>query len=234
MNFANKKLRHELKYYIHLHEYYQLRNRISSVLKLDKHASSHEGYHIRSLYFDTISESAYYQKINGIFHRKKYRIRIYNLSSDYIMLERKSKYNEYICKESTRLSLRQYEDLMRGNFESLHQKDPLQLDFYKDLKLGHMKPSIIVDYIREAYTYPISDVRITFDKKLCSGLNEHHIFEPQLITAEVLESQRLILEVKFNQFLPQHIRQLIQLSQFQRSAISKYVLCLNKKLYGYY
>ncbi|MFD2670726.1 polyphosphate polymerase domain-containing protein [Marinicrinis sediminis] len=234
MKFANKNLRHELKYYLHDFEYHTLRTKTRGLLSLDPYSQGPEGYHIRSLYFDSLKQSSYYEKINGIFHRKKYRIRIYNRSDAYIMLERKSKYNEFICKESSRLTRPQYEMILNGEIEFLLKGDTLQQEFHADLKDGHMKPSIIVDYIREAYIYPISNVRITFDKELSAGINTVDIFEPDIVTNEILEKERLIMEVKFNSFMPSHIQSMIDLNRFQRSAISKYVLCLAKKMYGSY
>lgn len=234
MQFQGKRLRHELKYYIHPHEQIGLRNRLRPILKLDRHSSSNEGYHIRSLYFDNANESALYDKNNGVFRRRKYRIRIYNISDRVIKLERKSKWNEYVAKESAALSREQVEFLLSGDYDCLRKETvPLLAEFYGDLKQGVMKPTVIVDYIREAYIDEPSDVRITFDKQLAAGISSYDLFDKDLMTWGAIEGTRTILEVKFNQYMPEPIRSIVQMSAFQRSTISKYVLCRERqKVYG--
>ncbi|MHA0856869.1 polyphosphate polymerase domain-containing protein [Paenibacillus sp. CMAA1364] len=230
MQFAGKKLRHEMKYYIHNHEYNGLQSRISSVLAMDNNSIGKEGYHIRSLYFDNVLEAALIDKNNGVFQRKKYRIRIYNKSDKVIKLERKSKYHDYIAKESASLSRSQYDQIMNGDIEFLNQSDiQLMKDFYFDMKHGYMKPAVVVDYIREAYIYPIGDVRITFDKCLSGSMQSFDIFDRDLVTVESIEGPKTILEVKYNQFLPDFVYGLLQMSSHNRSTISKYVICKEKR-----
>ncbi|MNI06396.1 VTC domain protein [compost metagenome] len=230
MQFNGKRLRHELKYYISHNEYEGLRKRIRPLLPLDRNSIGDQGYHIRSLYFDDIHENALFDKNNGIFQRKKYRIRIYNVSDKVIKLERKSKFNEYVAKESISLTREQVDRLLGGDSEWLRGlNQQLAQDFYWDLKQGIMKPSVIVDYIREAYIESISDTRITFDKELASGLHANNLFDDQLATWQAVEGPKMILEVKFNQYLPASIRELLQMSAHQRSTISKYVLCKERQ-----
>ncbi|MWC30045.1 polyphosphate polymerase domain-containing protein [Paenibacillus sp. MMS18-CY102] len=230
MEFAGKRLRHELKFFIHHHEYIGLRNRIGTLLSLDRNSVDAEGYHIRSLYFDNMHESSLHDKMNGIFARKKYRVRIYNKSDATIKLERKSKYNDMVAKESASLTREQFELLRDGNYSFLKASGhPLMNDFYTDLVTGAMKPSVIVDYVREAYIYPTSDVRITFDKQLEASLQSFDIFDQDLVTAGTIEGPRTILEVKYDAFLPTMIRDLLQLSSHNRSSISKYGICKEKR-----
>ncbi|WP_017813362.1 MULTISPECIES: polyphosphate polymerase domain-containing protein [Paenibacillus] len=230
MKFANKRLRHELKYYIAPNEYEALRRRVATVMRLDRNSIGNEGYHIRSLYFDNINETALFDKNNGAFQRKKYRIRIYNRSDAVIKLERKSKFNEFTAKESASLNRAQFDSLMAGESKFLLESgDLLMREFYYDMLHAQLKPSVVVDYIREAYIYPVSDVRITFDKQLQAGVQSFDIFDPDLVTLESIDGPRQILEVKYNQFLPDFIKHLIQLSSHNRSTISKYVLCKEKQ-----
>src|SRR4051812_23980307 len=112
MKYGNKKLRHELKYYISYYEFENLRTRLRCVVQPDKNSISEDGYHIRSLYFDNVFDTALYEKNYGVHRRDKYRIRIYNKSDKAIKLERKSKFGEYICKESMNLSREEYEKIM--------------------------------------------------------------------------------------------------------------------------
>ncbi|WP_042461033.1 polyphosphate polymerase domain-containing protein [Neobacillus dielmonensis] len=234
MKYGNKKLRHELKYYISYNIFEELRSRLRYVVKPDKNSVNEDGYHIRSLYFDDVYDNAIYEKLWGIHRRDKYRIRIYNESDRHIKLERKSKYGDYICKESMNLTREEYEKIMMSDFEFLKQKNSqLGMDFYVKCTSEHMQPRIIVDYIREAYTYEHGDVRITFDKRLMAGVNSFYIFNPKLVTVNAIHNKAMVLEIKYNEYLPSHIHTLLQLESHQRSAISKYVICREEGMYYY-
>jgi len=93
-----------------------------------------------------------------------------------------------------------------------------------------LKPKVIVDYIREAYTLRSFNVRITFDKHLSAGINSVDIFDNNLITVNVFPNPVIIMEIKYNEFLPANIRALLQISSGENAAISKYVLCRVLKL----
>lgn len=221
-----KKFRHELKYYINQFEYEFLKVKLKAILNQDKHSIDEAGYHIRSLYFDNLYNNDLYEKNYGILKRKKIRIRIYNKSDSVIKLERKYRYGEYICKESASLTRDEYEKLLRYDYDFLLKKDkPLYKDFYLYLRSENLTPKVIVDYIREAYIGEESDLRITFDKQLSASTNSLDIFNTNLVTVEALDYPRLIMEVKFNEYLPSFVRQVLNLGSHNRSAISKYVIC---------
>lgn len=220
-----------MKYYINYMEMEPLRSRISTVMKMDKHSLDENGYNIRSLYFDGMHDHALYDKNDGIFGREKYRIRIYNCSDEIINLERKSKYGDFISKESTPLSRAEYDAILTGNYNCLSARtEPLIRDFYLALRFRQFKPRVIVDYIRAAYVYELGNVRVTFDKELKAAVNGIDLFDDQLIYETILYPEQLVLEVKFDQFLPDVIRQLVQPERFHRSAISKYVLCRERTI----
>ncbi|MGN7476639.1 polyphosphate polymerase domain-containing protein [Solibacillus silvestris] len=231
MNFQDKKFRHEMKYYINYLEMPSLRSRISTIMKMDKHSVDENGYNIRSLYFDSVYDHALYDKNDGIFGREKYRIRIYNKSDKIINLERKSKFGDFIAKESVRISRQEYDAILLGQYECLLQRqEPLVRDFYHALQYRLFKPRVIVDYIRAAYTYELGNVRVTFDKELKAGINGIDLFNDRLTYENILYPEQLVLEVKFDKFLPDNIRQLVQPERFVRSSISKYVLCRERTL----
>lgn len=221
-----KKFRHELKYYINYYEYEILRKKLNSVLRQDKYSVDEQGYHIRSLYFDNLHDNDLYEKNYGILKRKKIRIRIYNTSDNVIKLERKYRYGEYICKESVSLSREEYQKILNYEYDFLREKEgPLFRDFYLYLRSENLTPKIIVDYTREAYVGNESDVRITFDKELSAANNTFDVFNKDIVTVEALPYPLLIMEVKFNEYLPTYIRRLLDLESHNRSAISKYVIC---------
>ena len=218
--------RHELKYFISDAAHAQLSALLSSVLRPDVHGDANNEYFIRSLYFDDAYDTAYHTKMSGVEVRDKYRIRIYNCSDKTIFLERKHKHGELISKTSVRITRRLCEQLMDGNPTGLDRSEnPLLRDVFREMRTRFLKPTVIVDYHREAYTHPAEDVRITFDKRLHSGLFNHDLFNPELIGVSPLEPGKMILEVKFNRYLPDYIRSLISTVPAVSCAISKYTLC---------
>lgn len=229
-----KKLRHELKFYININEYELLREKLQVILKRDKNTVNDEGYHIRSLYFDNVYDSDLYEKNYGIYRRKKFRIRIYNHSDNVIKLEKKNRFGELINKESLSITKDEYERLLEWDYDFLQDKNnQTAKDFYLYMRTQHMSPKVIVDYVREAYMEEIEDVRITFDKYLSAGVNSIDIFEKNLITVEALKYPYMIMEVKFNSFLPDYIRDVLQLDTHHRAAISKYVICREQSMMYY-
>lgn len=222
------QVRHELKYYISEKQHYILSSMLKSLLWLDKNADPETGeYIIRSLYFDTIFDNALYDKINGESQRDKYRIRIYNLSDKVVNLECKSKYDNYISKRSVAINRDIAEQIIAGDFSGLYYSPAgLLRDVAKQMNLKLLRPAVIVDYVREAYVHPAEDIRITFDKRLRTGLYSSDLFNAELPTIPVIGDQT-ILEVKFNGILPPYIKQVLSLAAgwSTRSAISKYCLC---------
>lgn len=221
-----KVFRHEFKYFINYFEYEALRRRLACVLKNDSFANEKGEYHIRSLYFDDIQNTALFEKQAGILTRKKYRIRIYNINDDVIKLEKKSRIGQFIHKESASLTKAQYDKIIAKEIDFLKESENTLLqEFYFDMVAYRYTPKVIVDYVREAYTWDVNNIRITFDKNLRTGLEKIDIFDKELPTVDVVEEPKMILEIKYDHFLPDFIRNLLQLNSSQRWAISKYVMC---------
>lgn len=217
--------RHELKYYINPGEIEVLRSRLYPVMNIDSH-SANGPYAIRSLYFDDAFDSAYYDKQSGVRDRDKYRIRIYRYSDAEIFLERKRKLGDLIQKSSVRITRRLADRLIEGDPRGLQNaQHPLLQDMFAMMRTRLLRPKVIVDYKREAYVYPVEDVRVTLDLELRTGLSSVDIFNPKLMTVSPHDRDVEILEVKFNRYLPDHIKGLLDGLDVERSAISKYVLC---------
>ena len=218
--------RHELKYFIHPAEVEALRARLRPVLKMDSHCRGGKPYVIRSLYFDDIDDSAYFDKQAGVMNRDKYRIRIYRYSDAEIFLERKRKLGDLIQKFSVQITRRLCEQIIAGDPRGLYKaNNPLLKDAYVQMRTRLLRPSVIVDYEREAYLHPAQNVRITFDLKLRSGLSSFDLFNPNLATVCPHDENTEILEIKFDNYLPDYIGALMAGTRAERSAISKYILC---------
>jgi hypothetical protein len=224
---VKKTYRHELKYYISNSEYLILSSRLASSLPADPFSDRKNQYHIRSLYFDDLSETAMREKLSGVEKRKKYRIRIYNKSDDIIKYEVKGKIGSYINKEIATLKREECNRILQNEIEFLYKsKINILKELYLNMKLQLLKPVVIVDYIREAYIYPVGNVRIiSFDMQLSTPLNSIDIFDKHIPSVHTLDSSIVILEIKFNNILPELIKYLLQIDIKQRDAISKYLIC---------
>ena len=219
--------RHELKFYLNRFDYAAMRNSLAALLRPDPNAGRKGEYCIRSLYFDDKENSALEEKLGGSDRRKKYRIRIYNFDDSFIRLEKKIKVGQYIAKRAMTLSRQEYEAILAGRPEFLlRRKEKLAKEFFLEIRDNGMHPTVIVDYIREPYIYPVDNVRITFDRELKTTAWIGDIFDPLLPTLPMYEPGLMVLEVKFDKFLPVHIRRVLcTLRGPQRSSSSKYVLC---------
>lgn len=223
-----QQFRHEIKYIISQVEYNIIRQRLIHGIGQDKNAGENElGYHIRSLYFDDVHLTAYKDKINGILNRNKYRVRIYNRSDSKIRFEAKIKKGEMVRKEQIDIDRDMYKSITSGDVSTLFREElPGKIKYFATSVDRLFRPIIIVDYLREAYIYEHGNVRITFDKELKFGLNSVDVFDENIVLKEYFEKPVMIMEVKFDDYLPNFIRNLIQVDKFEQSSFSKYANCM--------
>lgn len=220
------KFRNELKFLINPHQYYIIQQRLKNLMQLDPNAGPTGEYHIRSLYFDDIDNTALHEKLGGVYNRAKYRIRIYNGQDHVIHFEKKIKRGDLISKVNAPLTRRMYNEIMAGNYEVLNASgQPLLLEIYHETKVNLLRPKVIVDYIREPYICRNGNVRITFDKQLRTGLHSLDIFDQELDPVGALDDHLMILEVKFDEYIPEYIKAGLQLEGLNRQSASKYVIC---------
>lgn len=217
------KFRHELKHYINFSDYISIKSRLRSIMHIDKNANENNEYKIRSLYFDNVYDKALMEKVIGVPKRHKFRIRFYNDNHEFIRLEKKSKIRGLCLKDSEKITKKECEKIINGDIEFLRDSNKkLFIDLYSEMKGNLLRPKTIVDYTREAYIYPIGNVRITFDKSVRTGLNNINMFDDNLPTIETIDNKYIVLEVKFDEFLPQIIRDIIQVKERRATSISKY------------
>lgn len=230
MQYQGHKLRHEWKYYINYDTYYVLRERLSHVIDRDENMPSEDGYRISSIYFDDMYESALDEKIAGTEFRKKFRIRSYEYDPGLIRLECKSKFDQFIAKESVRLTPDEYYRILNGDYDFLLERgESVCRQLYGYHKINLLCPKVTVEYQREAYIYPLGNVRITFDKELSAATDVLDMFSGQYHTTRVLPDNLMILEVKYDDYLPDYILKLLQGATADLCAISKYVICREKQ-----
>lgn len=220
-----QKFRHEYKHSITPADMVTLRMRLSAVMQHDSFTVGGK-YFIRSLYFDNIFDKALLEKLNGVNQREKFRIRYYNGDTSFIRLEKKAKFGGLSSKLSVPLTYGQADLLARG-IPVRDSKNELinELAFKMDTQL--LKPKTIVDYTREAFVYPAGNVRVTLDCNIRTGMDSAELLDPNCVTVPTGED--IILEVKWDEYLPSAIEQAVQLGSRQTSSFSKYAAC---RIYG--
>lgn len=220
--------RHEWKHEINYSDMLILRQRLKAVMKPDENAVDGK-YFIRSLYFDNISDKALREKIDGVNCREKFRIRYYNNDTSLIHLEKKSKINGLGNKQSASITAEEAQKIVDGDFDWMINSDrPLVQELYSKMKSQGLRPKTIVDYTREPFVFSAGNVRVTLDYDIRTGLYCTDFLNPDCITIPAGNAP-IILEVKWDEFLPSVIRDIVQLESRRTAAFSKYAVC---RIYG--
>lgn len=224
MNF-----RHEWKIEINAADHLALRRRLQNVAQADPHAINGK-YFIRSLYFDDMADSALREKIDGVNKREKFRIRYYNKDTSLLHLEKKSKQNGLCNKQFAVLTKTQAQAIANGRELSwmMGSEIPLIQEFYCKIKGQGLRPKTIVDYTREPFVYGPGNVRVTFDYDIRTGISCTDFLNPDCVTIPA-GAAPVLMEIKWDAFLPDIIRDAIQLSGRRACAFSKYAQC---RIYG--
>ncbi len=217
------KLRHEVKHEINLSDMITIRQRLKAVAYPDTHAIDGK-YFIRSLYFDNPDDKALRDNINGLSRREKFRIRFYNGDTSVIHLEKKSKINCLGNKQSASLTAEQAQKIVDGDLEWMLLSDaPLVRELYSKMTVQGLQPKTIVEYTREPFIFPAGNVRVTLDYNIRSGMRCTDFLNSDCVTVPV--SDTILLEVKWDSFLPDIIRDAVSLENRREGAFSKYAKC---------
>ncbi len=218
------KFRHEWKHEINAADKLVLTSRLNAVMRKDAH--SIDGlYHSRTLYFDNIFDKALREKVDGVNMREKFRIRFYNGDLSYITLERKSKINGLCNKISADLTAAETQKIVDGDVGWMRDDPrPLVVELYAKMQSQGLKPRTIVEYTREAYVFGPGNVRVTFDYDIRTGDFRTDFLKPETLTLPIPNCP-IILEVKWDEFLPDIIRDAVTLEGRHVSAFSKYEQC---------
>lgn len=222
------QFRHEWKHEINVSDMIAIRQRLSCVAKQDEHAADGR-YVIRSLYFDNLTDKALREKLDGVNIREKFRLRLYNNDDSLIRLEKKSKWNSLCSKEQEILSRHDTEFILNGHLQLFPiPKGTLREELSLKMRSQGLMPKTIVEYTREAFTYAPGNVRVTLDYNIRTGLDGTDFLNPDCILIPAGDAP-IILEVKWDTFLPQIIRDAVQLDGRRTGAFSKYAAC---RIYG--
>ncbi len=218
------KFRNELKYICQEYQLRIIENDIRDVCCLDPHVNEEGIYVIRSLYFDDLWDTCYQENDTGVEPRAKYRIRVYDGSLDQIVLERKSKIYEMTHKDECSITYDEAMDMIHGLFR-YYGDIPLMQQFFLDFSMYMLRPKVVVEYERTPYIYKDGNVRITLDRNVCASYNMDTFWQEDTGKRQVLPHGSQILEVKYDEFLPDFIKNLVQTDGLQQTSYSKYYNC---------
>ena len=223
---TERKYRHELKYQVTDGQIQLLRNRISHLLPLDSHVAQSGSYCIRSLYFDDYDNRCLKENENGTDPREKFRIRIYNGSAEKISLECKRKERGKTHKTSCPLTQEQTRQLMAGKvLPDIGSQPPLLRKLTLQMMTRRLRPVVIVEYRRIPYVYKNGNVRITLDTNILSSSEVETFLDPRISGRPVLPVGQQLLEVKYDEYLPDFIYRSLMLPYLRQTAFSKYYIC---------
>lgn len=232
--------REEKKYVITREQYYKLRYKISQIMHRDRHSENSEyqyckgeGYTIRSLYFDSIDDRDFHEKIDGIELRRKCRLRTYMNDPSFCLLELKKKQGQYQKKTSYRLTREQGERLIQGDYSMLLENNhPFLLDCYQMMMQHVYRPMAVVTYERDAFVAKENKIRVTFDQMIRGSESDFNIFSDNLTEIPFFDPYYVVLEVKYNGFLLQYIKDLLVELEKEQLSVSKY--CFGRKVSKHY
>ncbi|MBR0139682.1 MAG: polyphosphate polymerase domain-containing protein [Firmicutes bacterium] len=220
----DKQYRHELKHEISFSDLLSIRARLRAVAESDPHAIDRK-YYIRSLYFDNPNDKALREKADGVNMREKFRIRYYNGDTSLIHLEKKSKVNGLGTKYSAVLTAEEAQKIVDGDIDWMMESGrPLVQELYCKMRYQGLAPKTIVDYTREPYIYGPGNVRVTFDYDIRTGLSCTDFLDADCVTVPAGDAP-ILLEVKWDAYLPSIIKDCVRTPGRRAGAFSKYAQC---------
>ncbi len=215
------KYRHEIKIPINYADIITLKQSLSAVLKPDLNTINGK-YIIRSIYFDNIYDKALKEKINGNLRREKFRLRFYNNDTNVIYLEKKSKVNNLCLKDRVLITRDEAQKIVSGDYcFMLSSEKSLVKELYFKIKTQGLKPKTVVEYTREPFIFSAGNVRITLDYNIRTGLSSKDFLNTSLLTFPLTDGNA-VLEVKWDDFLPDIVKSAIAIRGRRPSAFSKY------------
>lgn len=221
--------RRELKHEMTKMECYLLRNKLKHYMEIDPHAKENGTYSIRSVYFDNFDNKVMIQKKEGLFERDKFRVRFYDGNTDFLNLEKKSKRNNLTYKQKCSITAEEYEKIRFDDISWMENDSRLLMqDLYRQMKMLQLKPVTVVDYEREVFIYKYGNVRVTFDSSIRTSLRNNDVLNMNIPMVDT-EPEVVLLEIKYDEFLPTIIKQLLQVSDLRAGAYSKYQI---SRMYG--
>lgn len=213
----------ENKYLVSDMELAVLSQRLGVVMQHDVHQQG-DCYEIRSVYFDDAFDHCMDENDAGVDCRKKYRIRTYGSASSPIKLEIKEKYLGLTKKTSCPLTREEFDRLVHDREALFGTRAPLN-EFSLRMRCLNMQPKAVIVYERTAFVHPSGNVRITFDRNIMASRAYDSFFDDHVSgLIPVLPAGMHVLEVKYDEMLPDIIARQLETGKLQQTAFSKYYL----------
>ena len=217
-------LREEKKFLLNQVEALKLRNYLSNVVHTDSH-NGPDGYQVRSLYFDSLSNRDFQEKEDGLVLRRKFRLRVYSPDADFALFEMKQKQGPYQRKRSLRLSRMEAQALIEGDYSVLlNSGSEFGQECYSIMEMWAYRPKTVVEYDRFAFIAPENSIRITFDSGIRANEVNFNMFDRNLVLNSVMSPFATVLEVKYNGFLLSYIKHMLLPVQKSELSVSKYCM----------
>ena len=229
MKYRERTLRHEYKFPATATQCEVLRERFSAVMTPDTHGNN-GCYRVTSVYLDDVYRSAYNDKLIGADTRKKYRIRTYDLSEKLLHFECKYKDRDMTSKRGIWISPGQYHSILKGDYSfvwSGEYEGTILEDASYSNALALLRPSVIVDYNRQAFINPEGNVRFTIDSGFKAGA-----FSDDMLSENIgylpVEDFTAVIEIKYDDYLPSYLEELLGGIELKQESVSKFLLCHDK------
>lgn len=218
-------LRKEKKFLMNVASAASARARLGTVLASDAHNNGSKGYVVRSLYFDTAHDRDYTSQAAGLEVRRKVRLRVYDPSADFALLELKQKQGDSQRKRSLALTRSDAMGLLSGNMDVLlNRSEPFALEMYGLMRANGYYPKCVVEYDRVAFAARENSIRVTFDHAVRASSLNLDLFDPKLALHPVMDPFNMILEVKYNGFLLSYVKNALGEVDKSEISVSKYSL----------
>lgn len=199
-------MRKEIRYSIKYPEYIQLKQIFEVIMKKDKNSMINGKYEVKTIYFDNYRNEMQNDKKNDINSVNKYRIRMYNNNEESIFLERKCNENGNIRKIKQKIERKEVEDILNGKYKNLLEENAsLKIELYLQMQLKQLRPIFLIGYERIAFVDEISNTRITIEDNIKSTINCNRFFDE----IEGISKNNYILEVKYEKYIPDYIKNVI-------------------------
>lgn len=216
-------LRQEKKFLLTYPEFQNCSKQFDQILKPDIHNKEETGYLIRSLYFDTIYNQDFNEKEDGLEKRKKIRLRIYDTKQNFAMLEMKQKDGSNQKKRSLKIKKEHATQLILGNYEVLlNYNDSFAIECFAVMNTQCYRPKSVVEYKRKAYVAKENNIRVTFDYDIRVTESNFNIFDEELALNPIFQDSKVVLEVKYNNFLLSYIQDVLNTTDKSEVSVSKY------------
>jgi len=228
----NEVYRKEKKYLLDIVEYTKYIKTLENIMKKDIH-NDKNGYKIRTLYFDTINDKDYEEKEVGLRNRRKIRLRMYNATPEFAMIELKQKDGEFYIKKSLKLNKEDAIEITKGKYSSLLKyNDKFAAECYGIMQMYAYVPKTVIEYTRNAFIIQENQTRITFDQNIKFSETNYNLFDSNMVLNDAMDNTKVILEVKYSGFLLSYIKDLLKKLDKSEIAASKY--CTGRKITKYY